>query len=648
MNSRFVNLTNYCVLEYRSVPLGDPNPDLMSLQYYFLENNNVGTVQIFTTDAYLDSTHNSRDLSVVAVGGGKLVSDDITKLPIYTDYDPNISLSQLSPSLSVNQVVDTMRFHFASGFNFTEVENVIVGARHKLNDLSQIQLANVLLDASTAQSIFTYNNRPLFLANTIYDRYIDVKIPSVPWLDEDYDQFGSASFEHAISKGQGFIKKAPITVFLIEAAYEEYNAPNNVTYSRYQANAYYEGSVPQINIFDNLGCYIDEAADGDYIQFFATWNGAFPDALISTLNGSTADQNWIIVHQLNVYEQVGSEQVPSGNITIYQEDRFDLPLSYRPILREAGFAVSMSIDYTMRLLNKYSGEQIIKTASKTVINPNKYGKTLAKINLPEGPQSMKVYNKIVQKNFEAGKLFAPKSTHVKAAKTALETAVKTKTVTVKVPEYIPIKQASVKLSQKNALHKAGNESDHVIYGQGRLTLPVDPSDNLLVFTVYQANPLNSKQNIRVDLNSNSEFKLNFGKNSEFVFDSIIDTKLANPTRGEIAFRIPKINAKSLLETTDTQFFITVVSKTEGTETLLYTGNWIASANYAEVIAAEEDAATAAQNEDIISSLREQVATLTAQNEELQNQVRGSQVKNIVQLESPITISAPAAVSPPAD
>lgn len=646
MNSRFVNLTSYCVLEFRSTPLGDPSPEFMSPQYYLLENNNVGTVQIYTTDAYMASAHNSRDLSVIATGGAKLVYNDITKSPIYSDYDPNITTTLLSPSVSVNQVVDTMRFHFASGFNFTEVENVIVGARHKINDLSQIQLANILLDAATAQDVFTYNNRPLFLANTVYDKYVDIKIPSIPWLDQDFDQFGSSSFEYAVSKGLGFIKNAPITVFLMEAAYEEYNAPNNVTYDRYQVNAYYEGSVPQTNIFDGLGCYIDEAADGDYIQFFATWNGAFPDSLISTLNSSAADQDWIIIHQLNVYEQVGADQVPSGNITIYQEDRFDLPLSYRPILREAGFAVAMSIDYTMRLFNKYSGDQVIKTASKTVINPNKYGKTLAKINLPDGPQSMKVYNKIIQKNFEARSLFAPKSSQLQASNVKLSAKSTTKTVTVKVPEYVPIKQASIKLSQKNALHAAGNEADHVIYGQGRLTLPIDPSDNVIVFTVYQSNPLNTKQNLRVDLNTNSEFKLNFGKNAEFVFDSIIDSTIATPTRGEIAFRIPKINAKSLLETTDDQFFITLVSKTEGTETLLYTGKWTASSNYTDVIAAEEDAATVAQNEDTIISLRDQVATLTAQNEELTKQIQGTPIKNTVLFETPKSLSAAAAVEPP--
>ena len=614
MNSNFVNLSDYCVLEYRSTPLGDPNPSILSSDYFLVDNKNVNTLQIYNTDGYSDITHNSRDLSVVSVGGSKAVYNDITLIPIYTQYDPNITETQLSSGLSSNLVMDTVRVHFASGFNFTEVENIIIGVKHKLNDLGQIQLANVLLDAATAQSIFTYNTRPLFLANTIYDRYVDIKIPSPVWLDEDFTQFGSSSFEWAITNGIGFIKGAPLSVFLAEATYEEYNAPNNVTYDRYQIVNYYEGSVSQVNKFDGLGCHLLEATDGDYLEFFATWNGAFPDALIDTLNDSGPDQDWFFTHQLEVYEQIGSTLVPSGNIIVYQESSFDKVLTYRPILKEAGFAVSMSIDYTLRLINRKNGDQIIRTGSLSVINPNKYGKSLAKISLPDGPQSMKVYNKIIQKNFETGSIFAPKSTQVDAG-SQVTTEVITKTVERKIPEYIPIKQSAIRLSQKNALNRTGNVTDQVIYGQGRMTLPIDPTDNIIQFTVYRADPSNRQPNkqTKVNLNNNSEFRLNFGEGTEFAFSTLVDPTLTNPSLGEIAFRVPKAQAKLILASTDALFTITLISKADGTESLLYTGKWTSSANYADVISAGEDAASAASNEELIAALSAQVTALTEAN-----------------------------------
>jgi len=545
--------------------------------------------------------------------------------------------------------MDTLRFHFASGFNFTEIENIIVGAKHKMNDLKQIQLATILLDAATALSLLTYNNHPLFIANTIYDRYIDVKIPAIPWMDADYEQFSSASFEYAITNGVGFIKNAPVSVFLAEAQYEEYNAPNNVTYDRYKFVNYYEGSVAQVNKFDALGCQIAEAADGDYIQFFATWNGAFPDALITSLNESGPDQNWIFSHQLQVYEQIGSTLYPTGNAIIYQDDKFDEVLTYRPILKEAGFAVSMSIDYTLRLINTLNGDQVIKTASLSVINPNKYGKKLAKINLPDGAQSMKVYNKIVQKNFEISNLFAPKSTQVTVIPVPPIPVVEKITEKVVVQEYVPIKQMDIMLSQENALNKVGNETDKVVYGQGRLVLPIDPVDNFIKFTAYQANPVDATNQKRIDLNNGSTFKLNFGQTSKYSFDSLVDPSLTSPSRGEIAFRIPKESALQILQMAkDNLFMLTLVSKIDGTETLFYTGTWVSSVNYANLISSRLDAEIAVKKDKTIAGLKEKVTNLTKENEGLvTKKIEGIAVKENTQNQTAKTMNSAAATKPPA-
>jgi hypothetical protein len=617
MNSRFVSLTDYCIVEYMATPLGDVSPTLLSSTFYKVDNEYTNSRQIYNTDGFRSTTRNSRDLSVVSLGGSKAIYLDTTLVPIYVDYDSQLTQTEISSSYSSNLVIDKVRLHFASGFNFTEVSNIIFGVKQTLNDLTQLQLANVLLDSQTAQEIFTYNTRPLFLGNTTYDRYAEITIPSIPWLDADFDQFGSASFEYQITDGIGFVKNAPITVFLAEAAYEEYNAPNNITYDRYQINNYYESPISQGNRFDALALYIEEAADGDYIEFFATWNGGFPESLIASLNESGPDQDWILIHQLQVYEHVGGTDIASGNQLIYQENNFDLPLYYRPILRNAGFATAMSIDYTLRLLNKKTGEQVIKTGSLSIINPNKYGLSLAKITLPEGPQSMKVYNKIVQKNFETGSIFSPKSSQIPATSNAsANSGTSVIKVEVKVPEYVSIKQTSIRLSQKNALNQVGNEEAVVVYGQGRLILPIDPTDNLIKFTVYQANSTNRTTQSKVNLNNNSEFKLVFGKTNDFVFAPVTDATLTSPSNGEICFRIPKEKAKLLLDTTDTQFYIALVSKLDGTETLLYTGSWTPSANYADQISAEEDALSALANETLIAELQQQLSKLTEENANL--------------------------------
>ena len=623
MISNFINLSSYCVLEFRATPIGDANPPLLTSQFYLVDNKHLGIKQIYNTDGYSATTRNTRSFSLVGLGGSKLIYNDITLLPMYSDFDPLITETTVSSELSINMVMDTMRFHFASGFNFTEVEHIIVGARHKLNNITQIQLANIILNAVTTASLFSYNTRPLFLANTIYDKYIDIKIPSIPWLDADFTQFGANSFEHAVTDGIGFIKNAPITVFLAEATQSDYFAPNNITYEQYQIIQYYEGSVSQINKFDTLGCYIAEAEDGDYIEFFATWNGAFPDSLIATLNESGADQEWIISHQLTIYEHIGSDIVLSGNSLIYQETNFDTPLTYRPILKQAGFAVAMSIDYIMRLINKKNGDQIIKSASMSIINPNRYGKKLEKIELLNGPQSMRIYNKIEQKNFEAAAIFtgsvpststsAPNTANLTASITALtlqRNVLQTRLANALITTTPVIKQTNIQLSSGNSLSPIGQE---VIYGQGRAVLVIDPVDNLIRLTLYKKETLGAAIVSLAPINLVSgftgvTFRLTFGTTNDFRFSNTSIGTISNRTNGELLFRIPSVQAKLLLENSENNFMVTKVDPT-GTETLMYTGTWLSSSDYQAANAAGDIARENAETAAALTAARATIDSL---------------------------------------
>jgi len=633
MISNFINLSSYCVLEFRATPIGDANPPLLTSQFYLVDNKHLGIKQIYNTDGYSATTRNTRNFSLIGLGGSKLIYNDITLIPMYSDFDPLITETTVSSELSINMVMDTMRFHFASGFNFTDVEHIIVGARHKLNNITQIQLANIILNAVTTATLFSYNTRPLFLANTIYDKYIDIKIPSIPWLDADFTQFGANSFEHAVTGGIGFIKNAPITVFLAEATQSDYFAPNNITYEQYQITQYYEGSVSQINKFDTLGCYIAEAEDGDYIEFFATWNGAFPDSLIATLNESGADQEWIISHQLTIYEHIGSDIVLSGNSLIYQETNFDTPLTYRPILKQAGFAVAMSIDYIMRLINKKNGDQIIKSASMSIINPNRYGKKLEKIELLNGPQSMRIYNKIEQKNFETNAIFsgsvpsistsAPNTAALTAsiatltATLALRTTERNNALITTTPV---IKQINIQLSSGNALSPVGEE---LIYGQGRAILVIDPVDNLIKLTLWKKGTIGTAILTLGSINlvagfTGVTFKLTFGTTNDFIFSNTSIGTISSLASGELLFRIPKVQAKLILENSENTFMVTKVDPT-GTETLMYSGTWLSSSDYQAANAATDIARENAITAAALATALETIRTLTLANSQLTTQ-----------------------------
>ena len=601
MISNFVTLSDYCVLEFKQHPLGDPSPELVSSTFYKLNNTHLELLQVYNDDGDLTKTHNIKDITVTPIGNSRLALLDSDIFPEYQEFDPALTQTSIDPSNSANLVFDTVRFHFASGFNFEEVGSVIVGVKHRMNDLKNFLFANIVLDTLTAEEILTFNTRPLYLGNAVYDKYIDIKIPSIKNLDANFDQFGPLSFEYLITGGVGFIKNAPVTVFLQEASKQELFAENGIEYTSYLVTENFEASVSQINEFDSLGAVIEEAQDGDYINFYATWNGAFPDDLISLLNGRGAGQNWVLIHQLQVYEQVGTAYLPSGNLVIYQEDGFGEPLSYRPILKNAAVAVSMSIDYTLRLYNKSTSENVIRTGSMTLFNPNKYGKSLAKIELDGGPQSHTVYNKIFQKSFETSAF------NVALGNSNSQIQIQER----KVAAPVFFHKSNVMLSNRNALVNSNELGNEVVYGQGKMILPIDPSDNFIRFNIYKQ-VSTSNAPVPMALNLNASFKISFGKNSKLEFSNMKDAAFENLQYGQIAFKISKEQSLKILDLKDELFIITVISE-DGTESMLYTGKWRASTDYQSIIDNEKAEAneiiTAQRNAEIIEALNKKIEEL---------------------------------------
>jgi len=616
MISTFVTLSNYCVLEFMAHPLGDPSPELITSTFYQLNNTHMELLQIYNDDGDLQKTANIKDLTVTPIGGSRLVLLDSDISPEYQDYDQALTESLLDQTISSNLVFDTIRFHFVSGFNFSEIGSLVVGVKHKLNDLSNFIFANIVLDQITAETILSLNVRPLYLGDAVYDKYIDIKIPSIKYLDDNFDQFGPNSFAYLATNGIGFIKNAPVTVFLQEANRQAVYGTNNIEYTGYLVTQNYEASVSQTNEFDDLGAVIREAADGDYIEYYATWNGAFPEDLISILNRRGANQSWILIHQLQVYEQVGTAYIPAGNLVIYQEDNFGEPLAYRPILKNAAVAVSMSIDYTLRLYNKSNGENIIRTGSMTLFNPNKYGKSLAKIELAGGPQSNVIYNKIMQTAFETS-----------AFNVILGNNPQGQVKEVKVAAPVFFHKSNVMISSRNALITSTELGNEVVYGQGKLILPIDPTDNFIRFNIYKQTATSTAPS-PMGLNINSVFKLSFGKNSALEFNNMQDPAYENLQFGQIAFKISKQSALKILDLKDSLFIITVRSE-DGTESMLYTGKWQSSTDYQQIIQNETTEAAlikeAATNSEIIKSLTDQVDRLQS---EVNKWKRMAGVKNI--------------------
>ena len=86
--------------------------------------------------------------------------------------------------------------------------------------------------------------------------------------------------------------------------------------------------------------------------------------------------------------------------TFTQDNDFDEPILFRPIIKNANSAISFSINYVLRLYNKADATQIIKNANLTSFEAQKYGPQMLTINLGVVPTVANVYNQI---NNDTGK-----------------------------------------------------------------------------------------------------------------------------------------------------------------------------------------------------------------------------------------------------
>jgi len=610
--SRFISLTPYCLVEYMFEPIGSSN--FLTDDIILLKNEKSGVYQIYNEDGSLSTTRNIKDLTLTSIGNNKVAYLDSEKIPNYVDYDDSMTETSLT---GYNVVYDRVRFHFITGFDFAGFEAIILGIMNKQNNGENHLFANILLAPETIGELITFNPKPLFLSDSQFDRYIDVLVPSIKNINQEFDSAlnKAVTFSAAITPTtggySGFITNAPITITLSECAKRSKLATDqNVKYDIFEITENYDASVSQTNEFDNVGASVAESPSGDFIEYYLTWNGGFPEELISILNKRNPNDDWVIIHQLSIFEQVGSAFINTSRQIIFQEDDWDEPLVYRPVLKNAGSAVSMSIDLLSRLTNRRNGEQIIREASFALLSPKKYGRKLNVIPLSDEPQSQKVYNKIIKKDFEATKLFIEPT-----FAPGFEGDLPIPRVPLTTTEYIPIffNNNNISISNNNGMLKTRDIADEIIFGPGALRFIMSPFDNVIKLKMF--NIINKKP-VPLDLNlTAASYRMTFETpEGKVQIQNDNSDKTENLASGEISFKVSKVDSSTIFKSNDRTMYITSVSQ-EGTETLMYTGEWRKPTQQADVDAAIKAAKAAYSDienrEAKITDLENKIATLVA-------------------------------------
>lgn len=578
--SRFVNLTNYCIVEYMLEDLG--SLDYINDDFKLLQNDHIDAHQIFNNDGSFTETRNIQDVTVTSIDGNRYAYLDSEKIPNYIDYDDKITETTIS---GYNVTLDKVRFHFISGFNFDDFRALVLSVKNIENDQKTNIFANILFNKETESTVLSFNPKPLYITNAMYDRYIDVYVPSIKNINEELNTSPTpaSTFAAAITPNDssytGFIANKPIIVSLDECGIQEKIDTNiGLEYDSFEITEHYEAVVSQSNEFDSVGAYIQESSQGDFIEFFLTYNGGFPEELISILNRRNPLNDYIIAHELTVYEQIGSAFIESSRLAFFQDKDYDEPNLFRPVLKSANTAITMSVDYIVRLINRLNGDQVIREGSMIITSPKKYGKTLLKIELQDKPQSQNIINKIYKNNFEATELFIDPAQNVTKSIGSIASSSSIPTST----QYVPIffTKSNISVANKSSIVKENNDQDEVVFKDGKLKFVISPFDNFLKFKFYTEV---KNKTTALDLNiGDAIYRAVFQTSSgKIKIDNLNDQSKENLSSGEIVFNIPTESSEEIIQSSDRSFYITTVAQ-DGTETLMYNGEWRKTSEQSDV------------------------------------------------------------------
>ena len=299
-----------------------------------------------------------------------------------------VNLQQtFSPQLDV--AYDTVRVHFVAGFNFTGYDGLVVEVLAPRRDGVMLNFASVNFDKLDTP---TFSADPLLLADKLYATYIEWKIPSLFYANNLFDATVPNGLAYKITEGQGFLPTPPLTLRVSGI----YQTIIENAYSFYEMQEINSVSILSRDIYDNLYAQVIQSTAGDYFELSGEVTGSTFSDFISLLN-ATGGQ-YVVFHEISVTEQVGTVFTQTSFQVISQTQDFDEPILFRPIIKNANSAVSFSINYVLRLYNKFDATQIIKNAKLTSFQTQQYGRQMVQLNLGVVPTVANVYNQINNDN----------------------------------------------------------------------------------------------------------------------------------------------------------------------------------------------------------------------------------------------------------
>ena len=500
-------------------------------------------VQIFNQSENYSLTKNTTLDNVVRVTNNSFIPLNPNYIIPYNDFNPKLtSTADLPVDFSSNFAIvyDSVRYHILAGYNLGNIDGVILGIDFLDVDGTYVTFSQIFIDSGFAGQ-YTLNPSPLMIGINSYDKYFEIKVPSLVNLNNQYISSPTPSLTPAAllsHSGRGFVVGSPMRI----RAYEILNTTLTTGYVTYGANLISTLSLESEDPFRNIGAYIAPADTGDFFEYFATDNGGFIEDFILFQN--SIGNQYYIQNDIKVFEQIGTAFIQTANFYTIQTNAYDIPNLYRPIIRNSGVASTFNLRYTMTLVNSVDQSRVTRIASVTYNNPAKYGAYIAPLQLQNLPQVQKIYNKVAtETNISVPSSNPTPRIIVKYSNVFYERNLVNTTMSNLVVKGTTITQAD-------------GGSDETVYGQGKAYIRISPFDNYYKFTFYKQGAAGNTQ--LIDLESSGTYYMVFINNSnkKVSAPSIDDKNIANSAKGELAFKVSETLATEILQYTNRTYSIT--------------------------------------------------------------------------------------------
>ena len=551
--SKFVQITPYLLMEYMYADEPTPesyfvNTGTTTVGYEKLVNGYLNNnIQIFNPEVDYSITHNTADNSVVKISESSFVTLDSNLIIPFNDYSDELTNTSGLPITFPSNlfvVYDTVRYHIRAGYNLNNIDGIVMSVEYQDQDLSYVTVSQIVIKKGS-QQFYVLNPSPINIGANIYDKYFEIKIPNLKDMGDKYlvasGAFKTQTLASLISKsGEGFVYGAPLRI----NAWQIQNIVDFNGYERYNTAKISTLSLEQEDPFSNIGAEIKESDQGQFFEYYATDNEGFVEDFILFQN--SIGNGYYISHEIEVLEQIGAALIKTSQFQSIQTTAYDSPNYYRPIVKNAGVAVSFMLRYTMSLINSINQSRITRISTYTSNSPSQWGTNITPLQLSNFPQVQKIYNRV----------YSQPQINVSGGSTNIRPKEIVKYVNIFVDQNFVTATASSLKFVNNKLSSEEGAGETTAYGSGKLTFSISPFDNFYKFSFVKSGP--SGDPVEIDLSNSGKFNISFinPKGNKIQVPSLDDKNLANPVKGELAFKIDESISTQILQVIDRRFFIT--------------------------------------------------------------------------------------------